>query len=372
MLNSPKRVSFLFILALGMLRLTTSWRPNCKHAFRSCLHMSTELKRGPRSIVGDRVKAAIALSFGSEFDKQDPMVVPSGKPEYGDYQCNAAMILSKKLGLKPLDIANKIMENLVVDNVLSKESLSIAGPGFINMKLDHIYIKRKLIEMYRDPSRLSIAPYDKPTRIIVDFSSPNIAKEMHVGHLRSTIIGDSLSKILEFLGHDILRINHVGDWGTQFGMLIRFLKENHADYYKACIESDDDEAAMATVPIKDLVDFYKSAKKRFDSDKEFEEASRGEVVRLQAGDAQSLRAWKAICQVSRVEFNKIYELLRINVLERGESFYNPLLSGIVDRLEEKKIAVISEGATCIFLPGYDFHVNYFIIWIIFISYSYRF
>ena len=179
------------------------------------MHMSTELEGGPRSIVNDRVKAAIISSFGAEYEKQDAMVVPAGKPEFGDYQCNAAMVLSKKLGQKPQEIAKKIIDNLVADNILMKDSMSIAGPGFINMKLDELYIKRKLVAIHKDPIRLNIMPYNSPKRIVVDFSSPNIAKEMHVGHLRSTIIGDSLSKILDFLGHDILRVNHVGDWGTQ-------------------------------------------------------------------------------------------------------------------------------------------------------------
>lgn len=310
------------------------------------------LSRGPRSILADRMRSAIIQTFGLEYESQDPMVVPAGKPEFGDYQCNIAMMLAKKLGTKPQDIAKRLMDNIDTDNILAKDSLSIAGPGFINMKLDETYIKRKISAIYSDPTRLSIAPYDKPIRIVVDFSSPNIAKEMHVGHLRSTIIGDSISRILEFLGHDTVRINHVGDWGTQFGMLICFLKENHPKYYQACIEAKDDSQAVDSVPIKDLVEFYKAAKKRFDEDKAFEEASRGEVVKLQAGDVQSIRAWKAICHVSRVEFDKIYKMLDIKVEERGESFYNPMLKSVVDELEDRGIAVISEGASCIFLPGY--------------------
>jgi len=135
-------------------------------------------------------------------------------------------------------------------------------------------------------------------------------------------------------------------------MLIRFLKENHPDYYRACIEANSDDQAVQKVPIKDLVEFYKAAKKRFDDDKVFEEASRGEVVKLQAGDPQSIRVWKAICHVSRVEFNKIYDMLDIKVEERGESFYNPMLKSVVDDLESRGISVVSEGASCIFLPGY--------------------
>ena len=315
---------------------------------------SDVLNRGPRHAVSKKVQSALLTAFG---DRIDPMVVPAGKPEFGDYQCNVAMALSKKLKQKPHEIATKILETLDAEDVLMKESLSIAGPGFINMKLDETYIKKKLIAIHKDKNTCGVTPYidDEKKRIVVDFSSPNIAKEMHVGHLRSTIIGDSLSKILSFLGHDIVRINHVGDWGTQFGMLIRFLKENHKEYFEACISSDFSEnnnAAMEKVPIKDLVQFYKAAKKRFDEDKEFEENSRAEVVKLQARDAESLKAWQAICHVSRKEFQKIYDMLRIDIEERGESFYNDMLPAVVQELENKNVAIESEGATCVFLDGY--------------------
>ena len=187
------------------------------------------------------------------------------------------MALAKKLKMKPQDVAKMIIKTIRCDDLLLADSLSVAGPGFINMKLDENYIKRKLIAIHRDPDRLGITTYAEMQRIVVDFSSPNIAKEMHVGHLRSTIIGDSLSRLLTFLGHEVTRLNHVGDWGTQFGMLIRFLKENHAEYFQTLTESENEQEALANVPIRDLVEFYKAAKKRFDEDKHFEEASRAEV-----------------------------------------------------------------------------------------------
>ena len=201
--------------------------------------------------------------------------------------------------------------------------------------------------MLIDSSRLGIARADNPQRIIVDFSSPNIAKEMHVGHLRSTIIGDSLSNILQFLGHDVLRLNHVGDWGTQFGMLIHYLNTN--DKMTATSTSGNLEVAIG-----DLVEFYKAAKKKFDENPDFQEAARKEVVKLQGNDPDTILAWKNICDLSRKEFQKIYDILNIKGLnERGESFYNPMLLDIVNELDEKGLIVESEGAKCIFLPGYS-------------------
>jgi arginyl-tRNA synthetase len=302
---------------------------------------------GTRQILSERVKSALNTAFGADALGADAMVLPA-KPEHGDYQCNAAMPLAKKLKLKPRDIAEKLVQTLQVEDVVA--TMDISGPGFINIHLADSFVKNKLIRMLRDPTRLGIAPVENKQRIIVDFSSPNIAKEMHVGHLRSTIIGDSLSRVLEFLGHDVLRLNHVGDWGTQFGMLIRFLYENHPG---AITESADaDGSASIGVDIGDLVMFYKAAKKRFDEDPVFQEASRAEVVRLQSGDKATLRAWKAICDLSRGEFQKIYDMLDVQINERGESFYNLLLPSLVEELEKSGAAVVSDGAKCIFLPGY--------------------
>jgi len=182
-------------------------------------------------------------------------------------------------------------------------------------------------------------------KIVVDFSSPNIAKEMHVGHLRSTIIGDTLSNLLTFAGHDVLRLNHVGDWGTQFGMLVEHLR----DEFPAALSTETSK----NVDLGDLVTLYKAAKKRFDVDEEFKTRSREGVVKLQAGDEEALAAWESLCAASRVEYQKIYDTLNIAGLnERGESFYNPYLAGVIEDLEGQGLAVQSEGATVVFLDGY--------------------
>jgi arginyl-tRNA synthetase len=191
-------------------------------------------------------------------------------------------------------------------------------------------------------SRLGIESVEQPQRVIVDFSSPNIAKEMHVGHLRSTIIGDSIARILEFIGHDVLRLNHVGDWGTQFGMLIAFLREK---YPQALTTAD-------VLNIGDLVSFYKQAKVRFDEDDQFKETARNEVVKLQAGAEDTLFAWKLLCEQSRREFQVIYDLLDINLTERGESFYNRFLADIIADLEKSGILQEDQGAKCVFLEGF--------------------
>ena len=307
--------------------------------------ISSDISGVTRDLLSDRVRAALIQAFGDDGKDADAMLVPA-KPEFGDFQCNAALPLAKKLKAKPKDLAEKLMATLAVQDLVV--SMDISGPGFINMHLSEEYVKGKLTSMLRDPERLAIKPVAKRQRVIVDFSSPNIAKEMHVGHLRSTIIGDSLSRVLEFLGHDVLRLNHVGDWGTQFGMLIRFMQDKYPN-----ISSADGQSLSSTdLGLGDLVEFYKAAKKRFDEDKPFEEAARAEVVRLQGGDEGSLRAWRAICDMSRVEFQKIYDMLNVQVQERGESFYNPMLPSLVQDLEAKGAAVQSEGATCVFVPGY--------------------
>jgi arginyl-tRNA synthetase len=183
-------------------------------------------------------------------------------------------------------------------------------------------------------------------KIVIDFSSPNIAKEMHVGHLRSTIIGDTLANVLTFAGHDVVRLNHVGDWGTQFGMLVEHLR----DEYPAALKKE----TSGDVDLGDLVMLYKAAKKRFDDDDDFKTRAREGVVKLQAGDAESLAAWESLCEASRKEYQKIYDTLNIAGLnERGESFYNPFLNGVIDDLEEIGLAEESQGATAVFLEGYE-------------------
>lgn len=287
-----------------------------------------------------RFSKAIAAAFGAEYTNHDPAVAPSKDAKFGDYQCNAALGLTKKLKQKPQDVAAQIIANLQVDDMF--EAPTIAGAGFINLKLKLSYLESQLAKMQKS-DRLAIAKVEKPDRVIVDFSSPNIAKEMHVGHLRSTIIGDSIARILEFQGHEVLRLNHVGDWGTQFGMLITYLREVYPD---ALTKAD-------AIAIGDLVELYRAAKKRFDEDAEFKEISRAAVVELQAGGAEAKLAWQLLCEQSRREFQKIYDTLNIQLEERGESFYNQFLSDVVTDLRETGLLQESQGALCVFLEGFS-------------------
>jgi arginyl-tRNA synthetase len=282
---------------------------------------------------------ALVAAFGAELAETDPMLVPASNPKFGDYQSNAPLSLAKPLGKAPRDIAQAILSHLDVSEICQPPT--VAGPGFINFTLKPEYLQAQLQAMQADP-RLGVAKVDHPQRVIVDFSSPNIAKEMHVGHLRSTIIGDCIARILEFLGHDVLRLNHVGDWGTQFGMLITYLREVCPD---ALTTSD-------ALDLGDLVAFYRQAKQRFDTDPQFQETSRQEVVRLQSGAEDSRRAWELLCNQSRREFQKIYDLLQISITERGESFYNPLLPAVVEDLATLGLLVEDQGAQCVFLEGF--------------------
>ena len=278
----------------------------------------------------------------------DPQLAPASKPEFGDFQANGALPLAKPLGQPPRQIAEAIVEQLAADPAFSELCLEpvIAGPGFINLTLRPERLTAEVAERLADP-RLGVptaaqdAGGQPPAPVIVDFSSPNIAKEMHVGHLRSTIIGDSLARVLEFRGHPVLRLNHVGDWGTQFGMLITHLKQ----VAPAALETAD------AVDLGDLVAFYRQAKARFDDDEAFQATAREEVVKLQGGDPLSLRAWGLLCDQSRREFQKIYDRLEIALSERGESFYNPYLQAVVDDLKAAGLLVVDDGAGCVFLEG---------------------
>ena len=286
-----------------------------------------------------KLTQALVAAFGTDYTNTDPILVSASNPKFGDYQANVALSLTKKLGKQPRIIATEIVNKLDVSDIC--EPPEIAGPGFINLKLQTSYLEAQLNAIQAD-DRLGIPTATNPQKQIVDFSSPNIAKEMHVGHLRSTIIGDSIARILEFCGHDVLRLNHVGDWGTQFGMLITYLREVYPD-------------ALTTanaLNIGDLVSFYRQAKKRFDEDAVFQENSRQEVVRLQAGAEDTLHAWKLLCEQSRQEFQIIYDLLNVELIERGESFYNPLLPKVVEDLATTGLLEENQGAKCVFLDGF--------------------
>nr|B8HSK8.1 RecName: Full=Arginine--tRNA ligase; AltName: Full=Arginyl-tRNA synthetase; Short=ArgRS [Cyanothece sp. PCC 7425] len=290
-------------------------------------HLKTQLQR------------AMVAAYGETLSGADPLLVNASHPKFGDYQSNAPLPLAKQLNQPPRTIASTIVDHLEVGEAW--EPPTIAGPGFINFTLKTSYLASQLELRLTDP-RLGISAVKLPLRVVVDFSSPNIAKEMHVGHLRSTIIGDCLARILEFLGHEVLRLNHVGDWGTQFGMLITYLRE-------VCPEA---LTAPDAVDLGDLVAFYRQAKQRFDSDPDFQAIARQEVVRLQSGEPDSLHAWQLLCAQSRREFEKIYNLLDIKLTERGESFYNPLLPQVIQALDQTGLLVEDQGAKCVFLEGY--------------------
>jgi arginyl-tRNA synthetase len=286
-----------------------------------------------------KFQQALVAAFGNDYAGVDPMLVPASNPKFGDYQSNAALSLSKQLKLPPRAIASQLIEHLDIADICQPPE--IAGAGFINFTLKREYLEAQLSAIQSD-SRLGIPLTKNPQRVVVDFSSPNIAKEMHVGHLRSTIIGDCIARILEFQGQDVLRLNHVGDWGTQFGMLIAYLRE-------VCPEALTTANAL---DIGDLVSFYRKAKQRFDEDETFQETAREEVVKLQTGAEDSRRAWNLLCEQSRREFQVIYDLLNVSLTERGESFYNPLLPAVVEDLDKLGLLVENDGAKCVFVEGF--------------------
>jgi arginyl-tRNA synthetase len=309
--------------------------------------MTVESIHNPKSIDANptiaylttQLDRATIAALGTDYAGTDPLLVLSSNPKFGDYQANMAMGLAKKLGQQPRAIAQSIVDHLDVAEIC--EAPQIAGPGFINFTVKPSYLATQLQAM-RANDRLGVAVAAQPQRVVVDFSSPNIAKEMHVGHLRSTILGDCLARVLEFRGHDVLRLNHVGDWGTQFGMLILYLREN---YPQALTTAD-------ALDLGDIVVLYQQAKKQFDGDPEFQEAARNEVVKLQAKDPESINAWQLLCSQSRREFQIVYNRLNVQLTERGESFYNPYLPAVVDDLRESQLLVESNGAQCVFIDGY--------------------
>ncbi|XP_028790127.1 arginine--tRNA ligase, chloroplastic/mitochondrial isoform X2 [Neltuma alba] len=263
--------------------------------------------------------------------------------KFGDYQCNNAMGIWSKIKGKqtefkgPPSVGQAIMKNLPPSEII--ESCSVAGPGFVNIVLSKNWMANSLQRMLIDGID-TWAPQLPVKRAVVDFSSPNIAKEMHVGHLRSTIIGDTLARMLEFSHVEVLRRNHVGDWGTQFGMLIEFLFEKFPN------PENVNEAAIG-----DLQTFYKASKERFDSDAEFKQRAQQAVVRLQGGEDKYRKAWAQICEISRTEFHRVYQRLGVHLEEKGESFYNPYIPGVLEKLNQQGLIEESEGARVIFLKG---------------------
>lgn len=267
-------------------------------------------------------------------DLEDPPIVitlSANNPKFGDYQCNSAMPISQLLKAKgvktnPREVANNILNKTPTSPLIEK--IEVAGAGFLNIHLNKAFAEHVLNCILRFGV---LPPAAKKERVIVDFSSPNIAKEMHVGHLRSTIIGDSICRILEFLKNDVLRLNHLGDWGTQFGMLIAHLQDKFPNF------------KTESPPISDLQAFYKESKKRFDEDEAFKKRAYACVVQLQSHQPDYIAAWKLICEVSRQEFQKIYDRLDIKIKDRGESFYQDRMDGVVKELKEKGYLEEDEG-----------------------------
>ncbi|WP_437974869.1 arginine--tRNA ligase [Sorangium sp. So ce295] len=283
------------------------------------------------------LQAAITAAFGAEHAAVDPSLRRS---THADYQANAAMALGKRLGRPPREVAAAIVAALQLDGICRK--VEIAGPGFVNLTLEDAYLTRELAET-AGGGRLGIAPAAEPETVIVDYSGPNAAKEMHVGHLRSTIIGDALARVLEALGHRVIRQNHLGDWGTPFGMLI----EHMLDLGEA--------AASQELSVGDLDAFYRQARAKFDGDAVFAERSRRRVVRLQGGDEQTLALWRQLVRESTRYFESVYRRLGVTLTDAdfaGESFYNPMLPDVIEELGRKGLARESEGALCVFPAGF--------------------
>ena len=283
-----------------------------------------------------------ALSVVSGVTDCDPNVITASKPEFGDYQSNGVMSVAKKTGTNPRQLANDVVKKIVADAHPLIAKLEVAGPGFINIHLSDSVLMQRAYEIRSDTQKL-ISTTNKVDKIVVDYSSPNLAKEMHVGHLRGTIIGDCLARVLERQGHEIIRQNHVGDWGTQFGMLISYMRELSAS-----------QGELPT-QLADLESFYRAAKERFDADPDFADTARGSVVQLQGGDPDHLVVWQQFIDESLKHCHAIYDKLNVTLSRKdlkAESFYNKLLEGVVKKLEEASMLSISNGARCVFLPEF--------------------
>lgn len=289
-----------------------------------------------QALLSEKVSQAM-IAAGAPADCE-PQVRQSAKIQFGDYQANGMMAVAKKLGMAPRQLAEQVLTHLDLSGIASK--VEIAGPGFINIFLEPAFLAEQ-VQQALASDRLGVS---QPTRqtIVVDYSAPNVAKEMHVGHLRSTIIGDAAVRTLEFLGHHVIRANHVGDWGTQFGMLIAWLEK----------QQQENAGDMA---LADLEGFYRDAKKHYDEDEAFAERARNYVVKLQSGDAYFREMWRKLVDITMTQNQITYDRLNVTLTREdvmGESLYNPMLPGIVADLKAKGLAVESEGATVVFLDEF--------------------
>jgi arginyl-tRNA synthetase len=291
----------------------------------------------PAAVVVERVAAAVARLYPDMTDALDTAARPS---EHADAQVNVAMGLAKRVGKKPRDVAEHIVAALDLRGVCS--DVTVAGPGFLNLTYENEYLGKLLHDAARDP-RLGVHQAATAETVVIDYSAPNVAKEMHVGHLRSTVIGDALVRMCEAVGHRVIRENHIGDWGTPFGMLIEHL-----------IDLGEVDAARE-LSVGDLDGFYKQARAKFEASPEFQERARHRVVQLQGGDADTLRLWKLLVAESARYFATVYEKLGVKLTHadlRGESVYNDLLASVVTRLRDAKLLVTDDGAEVVFPAGF--------------------
>ena len=289
-----------------------------------------------QSILSDKIKQAMIAAGADE--QCDALIRQSGKPQFGDYQANGIMAAAKKLGLNPREFAQKVLYHADLSDIAEKTE--IAGPGFINIFLNPTWLANNVSAALKDQN-LGVSANEKQT-IVIDYSSPNVAKEMHVGHLRSTIIGDAVVRTLEFLGHNVIRANHVGDWGTQFGMLIAYLEKMENEH-------------ASEMELQDLEAFYREAKKHYDEDEAFAEKARNYVVKLQGGDEYCRTMWKKLVDITMQQNQRNYDRLNVTLTEKdvmGESLYNPMLPAIVEDLKKQGLAVEDEGALVVYLDEF--------------------
>ncbi|EOC1312615.1 arginine--tRNA ligase [Cronobacter turicensis] len=290
-----------------------------------------------QALLSEKVSQAL-IAAGAPADCE-PQVRQSARAQFGDYQANGVMAIAKKLGMPPRQFAEQALAHLDLTGIAAKTE--IAGPGFINIFLDPAFLAKN-VEAAVASDRAGVEKVSAPQTIVVDYSAPNVAKEMHVGHVRSTIIGDASVRTLEFLGHKVIRANHVGDWGTQFGMLIAYLEK----------QQQENAGEMA---LSDLEGFYREAKKHYDEDEAFAERARSYVVKLQGGDDYCREMWRKLVDITMTQNQITYQRLNVTLTRddvMGESLYNPMLPGIVADLKAKGLAVESEGATVVFLDEF--------------------
>ena len=289
-----------------------------------------------QSILSEKIKQAM-IAAGADA-QCEALVRQSGKVQFGDYQANGIMPAAKKLGLNPREFAQSVLDKAELQDIAEKTE--IAGPGFINIFLKDTWLADKISCAVQDP-KLGVHNPEKQT-VVVDYSSPNVAKEMHVGHLRSTIIGDAVVRTLEFLGNHVIRANHVGDWGTQFGMLIAYLEKMENEH-------------ASEMELSDLEAFYRAAKKHYDEDPVFAEKARNYVVKLQSGDEYCRTMWQKLVKITMQQNQHNYDRLNVTLTDKdvmGESLYNPMLPGIVEDLKKQGLAVEDDGALVVYLDEF--------------------